>query len=144
MADSGKFEALKRDLVEKNERAYGAEVRDRWGDAAADAANARLMGLSREEFERARRLEAEVRAEVLAGLADGDPDGSHGAAAARAHAGWLQLFWPKGTYTPEAHALLAQSYLADERFRAYYEAWAPGAAEFLIRAIEALAQESAS
>jgi hypothetical protein len=143
MADDGRFEALKRDLVEKNERAYGAEVRDRWGDAAADAANVRVMGLSQAEFERAQGLEAEVRAEVLAGLADGDPDGSHVAAAARAHAGWLQAFWPKGTYTPKAHALLARSYLADERFRAYYEAWAPGATEFLVRAIEALAQESA-
>ncbi len=46
MADNGKFEAFKRDLVEKNERTYGAEVRDRWGNAAADAANARVMGLS--------------------------------------------------------------------------------------------------
>lgn len=137
MADNGKFEAFKRDLVEKNERTYGAEVRDRWGNAAADAANARVMGLSQAEYERAQKLEAEVRAEVLAGLADGDPDGAHAAPAARAHAGWLQAFWPKGTYTPEAHVLLARSYLADERFRAYYEAWAPGAAEFLVRAIEA-------
>lgn len=94
------------------------------------------MGLSRADFERAQKLEGDVRSEVLAGLADGDADGSHGAAAASAHAAWLRLFWPEGTFSPQAHAGLAQMYLADNRFRAYYDAWAPGATEFLVRAIE--------
>ncbi len=34
-----------------------------------------------EKFERAQQLEADVRREVLSGLADGDPEGAHGAAA---------------------------------------------------------------
>lgn len=136
MSTDEKFEAFKQGLVDENERTYGQEVRGRWGDEAADASNQRLMGLSREEFERAQQLEADVRREVLAGLADGDADGSHGAAAASAHAAWLRLFWPEGTFSPQAHAGLAQMYLADDRFRAYYDAWAPGATEFLVHAIE--------
>ena len=47
----------------------------------------------------------------------------------------LRAFWPDGAYTPQAHASLAQMCLEDGRFRAYYDAWAPGAAEFLVRAI---------
>lgn len=130
-----KFEAFKQGLVHENERRFGAEVRERWGDEAADASNARLMGLGEEEFRQASELEATVRREVVAGLADGDPEGAHARAAASAHAGWLRAFWPDGAYTPEAHASLAQMYLDDGRFRAYYDAWAPGAAEFLVRAI---------
>lgn len=59
--------------------------------------------------------------------------------AEHAHAAWLQLFWPKGMYSPEAHASLAQMYLADDRFRQHYEAWAPGATQFLVRAIQTYA-----
>lgn len=136
MSADEKFEAFKQELVDANEREYGQEVRGRWGDEAVDASNQRLMGLSRADFERAQKLEGDVRSEVLAGLTDGDADGSHGAAAASAHAAWLRLFWPEGTFSPQAHAGLAQMYLADDRFRAYYDAWAPGATEFLVRAIE--------
>lgn len=136
MSADEKFEAFKQELVDANEREYGQEVRGRWGDEAVDASSQRLMGLSRADFERAQKLEGDVRSEVLAGLADGDADGSHGAAAASAHAAWLRLFWPEGAFSPQAHAGLAQMYLADDRFRAYYDALAPGATEFLVRAIE--------
>ncbi|MBM6989290.1 MAG: TipAS antibiotic-recognition domain-containing protein [Olsenella umbonata] len=50
------------------------------------------------------------------------------------------LWTSRGTYSPEAHAGLAQMYLADDRFRAYYDAWAPGATELLVHAIERAAR----
>ena len=46
MDDKAKFEGMKRELVEQNEREHGAEVRDRWGDAAADEANRKMLNLS--------------------------------------------------------------------------------------------------
>ena len=51
------------------------------------------------------------------------------------HAAWLQLYWPEGLYSPEAHRSLADGYLADERFQRYYDAVAPGAARFLRDAV---------
>lgn len=63
----------------------------------------------------------------------------HAEHAAHAHAAWLQLFWPKGMYSHEAHASLAQMYLADDRFRQHYVAWAPGTTQFLVRAIQTYA-----
>ena len=42
MDDKEKFEGMKRELVEDNERTYGQEVRERWGDAAADGANRKM------------------------------------------------------------------------------------------------------
>lgn len=134
-----KFEAFKQELVDQNEARYGAEARERWGNEVVDASNERFMGLSSEDLKRADELEAKVRDEVVAGLADDDLDDAHARAAVRAHAAWLGLFWPEGTYSPEAHRSLAQMYLADERFLAYYDAWAPGAGRFLASAIERLA-----
>ena len=55
------------------------------------------------------------------------------------HGHWLRMYWPGGLYTPEAHKGLADGYVSDERFRAYYEKVAPGAAQFLRDAINACA-----
>ncbi|WP_165173953.1 MerR family transcriptional regulator [Adlercreutzia sp. ZJ242] len=137
MADEEKFRAFKRDLIAKNEAAYGAEVRERWGDAAADASNARVMGMSEERWSEVRQTEARVKELLLEALPTGDPTCAAAQEAARLHGRWLQAFWAEGAYSKAAHAALAEGYVADERFRAYYEAWAPGAAEFLRDAIAA-------
>ena len=136
MKDDEKFEAFKRDLVDQNERQHGREVRERWGDDAADASNAKVMGMSVEEYRRTKDLERGIREAVLAGMA-GDPAGEDGQHAADLHRQWLCAFWQEGAYSKDAHAGLAEAYVADERFKAYYEAWAPGAAKFLRDAIKA-------
>ena len=40
------------------------------------------------------------------------------------------FFWKDGTYSKEAHKALAEGYVADERFRAYYDKIAEGCTEF--------------
>lgn len=48
------------------------------------------------------------------------------------HARWLQMHWGEGAYSPAAHAALAEGYVADQRFTAYYdEAAGEGATAFL-------------
>ena len=37
---------------------------------------------------------------------------------------------PDGTYTKDAHRMMGEMYVGDERFRAYHEAIAPGCAAF--------------
>lgn len=135
MSDSEKFEGFKKTLVEENERNYGAEVRARWGDAAADASNARVMGMSREQYGRSEALKGQIFELLRGAMASGDPAGPEARRLCEAHAEWLRLFWPEGAYTREAQASLAESYPADPRFRAYYEEGAgPGAADFMARA----------
>lgn len=136
MGDSEKFSAFKRELIEENEAKYGKEAREKWGDEAVDASNANVMGLTEEQWERTRGVEAELREQLLAGLAKGDPWCEEAQRAAALHKEWLCVFWKKGTYSPQAHMGLAAGYVADERFKAYYDAWAPGAAEFLRDVIE--------
>ena len=137
MKDKEKFEAFKKGLVEENEKKYGAEVRERWGDEAADASNAKLMGMSEERYLAVQALEAQIKDSLLAGMATGDPAGEDARRAADLHRQWLCAFWKDGTYSKQAHACLAEGYVADERFKAYYEAWAPGATAFLRDSIKA-------
>ena len=137
MNDREKFEAFKQGLVDENERQYGEEVRERWGDDAADASNAKVMGMSREQYERTQALEQEIKDALLEAMATGDPAGGEAQRAADLHRQWLSSFWKDGTYSKAAHQGIAEMYVADERFKAYYEAIAPDAAEFLRDAIRA-------
>ena len=71
----------------------------------------------------------------IAGMAEGDPAGEQAQRAADLHRQWLIAFWKDGQYSPAAHKGMVEMYVADERFRKYYEAMAPGAAEFLREAV---------
>ena len=137
MEDEEKFEAFKQGLVGENEQHYGKEVRERWGDDAADASNAKLMGMSVEQYRQTQKLEQGVKDALAAAMAAGDPTGEDAHRAADLHRQWLCEFWKDGTYSKAAHLGLAEMYVADDRFKAYYEAVAPGAAEFLRDAIKA-------
>ena len=135
MKDEEKFEAFKQGLVEENERKHGAEVRERWGDEAADASNAKVMGMNEDQWKRTQELEAQMKDALLAAMDLGDPAGADAQRAADLHRQWLCAFWKDCAYSKEAHRGLAEAYVADERFKAYYEAIAPGAAEFLRDAV---------
>ena len=46
MKDHEKFEAFRKNAVEKNEAKYGRETREKYGDEAIDASNRKMMNLS--------------------------------------------------------------------------------------------------
>lgn len=136
MTDEEKFEAFKRKAVEENEARYGTEVRAKYGDEEADAANARAMSLTREEYTRWKALEDEILSGLAAAVRAGaDPAGPEGARLAGLHREWLSLAW--GSYDPKRHAGLAALYTEDGRFTAYYDREVPGCAVFLRAAVEA-------
>lgn len=140
MEDRERFEGMRRAALEENERRFGSEARERWGDAAVDAANEALAQLGEEEWDDLQALERRIKALLAAAMETGDATGSEAAELVRAHARWLSLHWGPGAYSPEAHRSLADGYLADERFVAYYdEACGTGATQFLRDAIWALA-----
>ena len=103
---------------------------------AVDASNARLMGLSPEQYGEMQKLSARINAALAAAVRAGEaPDGPEGRRIAGLHKQWLCFTWPK--YTPKAHLGLAEMYVADERFTAYYDAETPGCAAFLRDAVAA-------
>lgn len=129
MTDQEKFEGFKRGLIEENERKYGAEIREKYGEEAVEGSNRKLMGMSEEQYAETEALSAEVNRALAEALALGDPAGPEAMRACELHKKWLCRYWTE--YSPEAHMGLGRMYVEDERFRAYYNSVAPGAAVFL-------------
>ena len=136
MTDQEKFEAFKRRVVAANEAAFGQEIRQKYGDEAADRANACVLALTQEEYTAWKALGDEIlqalTAAVQAGAAPAGPEGQR---IAQLHRRWLSYSWE--AYTPQAHAGLAELYVSDPRFTAYYDREVSGCAAFLRDAVRA-------
>lgn len=140
MPDKEKFEAFKRGVVEANEARYGREIREKYGGETVDRANARVLALTEEDYDRWTALGAEIKDALAGAVREGaDPAGTEGQRIAVLHRQWLSYSWE--TYTPQAHAGLGQMYAADPRFTAYYDGEIPGCAAFLRDAIAAYTGE---
>jgi len=133
MTDKEKFEGFKKKMVEENEKKYGKEIREKYGDEAVDQSNAKVMNMTQDEHEEVTKLAHEVQETLAKAFATGDPAGELAQKAAELHKKWLCFYWKE--YSKEAHAGLAQMYVDDERFTAYYDKDQPGTAEFLRDAI---------
>ena len=133
MSDQEKFEGFKKRLVEENEKKYGDEVRERWGEEALQASNQKVLNMSQEDYEKVTKLAEDVNQTLAKAMETGDPASEIAQRAADLHKQWLTFYWKE--YSKEAHAGLAQMYVDDERFKAYYDKVKPGAAEFLRDAI---------
>lgn len=70
---------------------------------------------------------------VTAVKAGADPAGPEGQRIAALHRRWLSYSWE--SYTPQAHVGLAELYVSDPRFTAYYDREVPGCAAFLRDAV---------
>lgn len=140
MTDKERFEGLKRDTIEHNEQTFGAEARARFGDEVVDAANAKLLRMTQGEWTDIMELEEAIKEQLRTAMATGNASGAEAQELVRLHARWLAAHWPDGAYSPAAHRGMADGYLADQRFVAYYdEACGAGATQFLHDAIHALA-----
>lgn len=128
------FESRLRAVVEENELRFGTEARERYGDAAVDASNRRLMGLSKRDYLYWQKLDGKILDELAEAVHRGySPSSETGARICELHRDWLCYTWQ--SYTPEAHRGLAEMYVADERFRSYYDRDLPGCAQWLHDAI---------
>ncbi|WP_299093458.1 MerR family transcriptional regulator [uncultured Metabacillus sp.] len=133
MSDNEKFEGFKQKLIEENEEKYGEEIRAKYGDEQVDKSNQKFKNMTKEQYAEAEQLGEEVLKILNEAFHTGDPAGELAQKAADLHRKWLTFYW--GEYSKEAHAGLAQMYVDDERFTAYYDKKQPGSAEFLRDAI---------
>lgn len=133
MSDQEKFEGFKQTMIDDNEKKYGKEIRKSYGNDVVDQSNAKLKGMTPQQYEEVTRLEQEVKTVLAEAFKQGDPASDLAQKAADLHKQWLTYYWHE--YSKEAHAGLAQMYVDDERFKAYYDAEQPGSAEFLRDAI---------
>lgn len=133
MSDQEKFAGFKQRMVDENEQKYGKEIRAKYGDEKVNRSNEKVLGMTQEQHEEVTRLAEEVKSTLATAFKTGDPAGPLAQQAADLHKRWLTFYWSE--YSKEAHANLAQMYVDDERFKAYYDDEQPGTAEFLRDAI---------
>ena len=134
MSDKEKFASFAEKLVEDNERKYGAEVRAKYGDAAVAKSNAKVKGMTEEQYNEVEKLSEELNAALKQAFEGGDPSSALAQKACRLHKEWLCNFWDD--HSKEAHIGIAEMYVSDPRFAAYYDKIAPGCAVFLRDALK--------
>lgn len=133
MSDKQKFEGFKQRLIDDNEAKYGEEIRAKYGSEQVDKSNAKIKNMTQEQYEEIERLSEDIHATLAQAFATDDPAGELAQKAADLHRRWLTFYWDR--YSKEAHAGIAQMYVDDERFKAYYDKDQPGVAEFLRDAV---------
>jgi len=129
MKDQERFDGFKQELISNNEKKYGKEIREKYGDKQIDQSNKVIRGLTKQQYNELKKLGADIIIKLKEAFSTGDPAGELGQQVAKLHKEWLGYSWP--SYTKEAHAGLAQMYVDDERFTAYYDKDQPGLAAFL-------------
>jgi DNA-binding transcriptional MerR regulator len=133
MSNKEKFEGFKKKMVEDNEEKYGKEIRKKYGKESVEASNAKVMNMTEEQYQEVTALAEQLHTTLAEAFKTGDPAGELAQEAAHLHKQWLTYYWKD--YSKEAHAGLAQMYVDDERFTAYYDKEQPGTAVFLRDAI---------
>ncbi|HOM02351.1 MAG TPA: MerR family transcriptional regulator [Acetivibrio sp.] len=133
MSDKEKFEGFKQKMIDDNEKKYGEEIRTKYGDEQVDESYKKFKNMTKEQYDEVEKLSLELNETLKKAFATGNPAGELAQKAADLHRQWLSYFW--GSYSKEAHAGLAQMYVEDERFTAYYDKEQPGTAKFLRDAI---------
>ncbi|MFD2370975.1 MerR family transcriptional regulator [Brevibacillus sp. GCM10020057] len=133
MSDKQKFEGFKQELIDENEKQYGEEIRAKYGDERVGRSNEKFKGMTEEEYARVKELEQAIHETLAKAFATKDPAGELAQKAVQLHREWLCFFWPE--YSKEAHMGLAQMYVDDPRFTAYYDKDQPGVAAFLKEAV---------
>ncbi|MCM3693887.1 MerR family transcriptional regulator [Neobacillus niacini] len=133
MSNKEKFEGFKKKMIEDNEKKYGKEIREKYGKDTVEASNAKVMNMTQEQYEEVTALAEQIHTTLAEAFKTGDPADELAQKAAHLHKQWLSYYWKE--YSEEAHAGLAQMYVDDERFTAYYDKKQPGTAIFLRDAI---------
>ncbi|MEK3738916.1 MerR family transcriptional regulator [Paenibacillus sp. FSL F4-0122] len=133
MSDTEKFEGFKQKLVDDNEKKYGQEIREKYGDDTINQSNQKLKGMTEEQYAAIQQLEEEMFETLLQAMEHGDPASILAQKSADLHREWLSFYW--NSYSKEAHAGVAQLYVDDERFTEYYDKRHPGLAAFLRDAV---------
>lgn len=133
MTDKEKFEGFKQKMVDDNEKKYGEEIRKKYGNDTVEKSNKKVKNMTEEQYNAVTKLSEELTVTLSEAFKTGNPAGELAQKAAELHKQWLTFYWSE--YSKEAHAGLAQMYVDDERFTAYYDKNQPGTAAFLRDAI---------
>ena len=127
-----RYTALQQHLqvLAENRAKYGKELDEKYGAVQMAASEEKVANMSQGQWNAQKAEEWEIASLLKEAMELGDPACVQAQRACDLHRQWLCRVWPDGTYTKDAHRMMGEMYVGDERFRAYYEAIAPGCAAF--------------
>ena len=134
MNNNEKFIGFKKEMLKKNDDAYRDEVVNRWGEEAYQSSRKAFQHMSEEAFYAFQNLAVEI-IETLKKIKQKD-DPSLRIKVAKDHQTWLKTAWG-GRYSSDAHLGIVDMYVADERFKSYYDQHGEGLAQILRDAVYA-------
>src|SRR5918996_3895869 len=110
---------------------HAEEAEQRWGETEAyKESNRRVSGYTKEDWQRLKAEEEEIRARLAAALDAGlAPESEEAMSAAEAHREYISRWFYECSY--EIHRGLTEMYVSDERFRSNYDTQVPGLAAFI-------------
>lgn len=135
MTDKKKFEAFKGNLVDENEKKYGKEVREMYGEASINYANDKILNMTEEECTNIETLSENLYKKLKKAAEIGDPSSDLAQEVVQIHRKWMSFFM-ENSDCPEAQIAMTEMYVNDERFKAYYDNIFQGSAEFLRDAVK--------
>lgn len=129
LTDEELYEGFSKEQIES----YQREARERWGSTDAyQQSQQRVRGMSKAQWETVKQ-QGDDATRQMAGLMGRDPADPEVQAAIAKHHAWIENFY---TAPAELYAGLGQMYADDPRFRATYDAYAPGLADFMRDAMQ--------
>lgn len=135
MSNEEKFECFKKQYISDNEKHYGKEIREKYGEDSINSSNQKVLNMSREQWQNQENLSNQIAELLKQALKRKDPSCDEAQKACELHREWICMFWKDGMYSKEAHIGLAEMYVQDERFKEYYEKIGEGCAKFFRDAI---------
>lgn len=121
---------------------YDGEVRERWGDEAADRSNDWWSGLGEEGQQKFQQELEELNNAWDQVITEGaEPESEAAQAVAARHVRWLGASWQTDHMPREAVKGIAQMYVDDERFAANYTRVSPAGAQFVCTAVQHYADQ---
>lgn len=124
LTDEELYEGFSKEQIES----YQNEARERWGTTSAYAESQRRVSSMNREQWNAVKQQGDEATRLMTALLGRDPADAEVQAAIARHHAWIENFYPAPA---EQYAGLGQMYAEDERFRAHYDAYAPGLADFM-------------
>ncbi len=134
MSDKQKFEGLKNDKLQENEKEYGKEIREKYGDNTITNFNKNYLNMTENEYNKMQELESQLFAKLFEYQQNPNLKSDIAQDIFQLHKNWLMCSWEN--YSTEAHRAIGLMYVEDERFSNYYDKEGEGFAENLNNIIQ--------
>ncbi|MFH1693948.1 MAG: MerR family transcriptional regulator [Bacillota bacterium] len=140
MNDKDKFKGFKKTLLKENDDLYKDEIEHKWGKKAYDQSRNAFEGMSEYEYQHFKQLGEKILSELKKAYDNHlDFQSEMMQKIAQLHQEWIRLAW--GRYEANTHYQLVEMYVADERFKAYYDKNQEGLADLLKQAVQWMPKE---